>query len=228
MRIEKVEYRKRFNLGNYETEEIGFTAEIEPGDEPRVVLEMLRHEVHQCSEKRLEVPARAETPAAQPAEQKILDFDAEDLMAHSWKGQRIDKQDRSKGYKPGSLAWGWDFQGEFSEPTIQLLKKGPHTIDQYEFSLDEGLVHTTKIGEGKKPTASKPTEPPVAKVQARFPADLADLLYLELTEEYVLVKPRQYLGSDNFRRISAIVREELNGEYVSAGRESHFRIPREK
>ena len=64
-------------------------------------------------------------------------------------------------------------------------------------------------------------------VQRVFPQDLAGMLYFEVTDEYVLVKPRQYLGSDNFRRIAAIVRNQLAGEYVSAGRDSHFRIPRE-
>ncbi len=67
----------------------------------------------------------------------------------------------------------------------------------------------------------------VDDVQRSFPQDLAGMLYFEMTDEYVLVKPRQYLGSDNFRRIAAIVRNQLNGEYVSAGRDSHFRIPRE-
>lgn len=64
-------------------------------------------------------------------------------------------------------------------------------------------------------------------VQRVFPQDLAGMLYFEVTDEHVLVKPRQYLGSDNFRRIASIVRNQLNGEYVSAGRDSHFRIPRE-
>jgi len=63
-------------------------------------------------------------------------------------------------------------------------------------------------------------------VQRVFPQDLADLLYFELTDEYVIVKPRQYLGSDIFRRIAGIARDELGGEYVSAGKDSHFRIPR--
>jgi len=63
-------------------------------------------------------------------------------------------------------------------------------------------------------------------VQRVFPPDLASMLYFEVTDEYVIVKPRQYLGSDNFRRIAATVRDQLGGEYVSAGRDSHFRIPR--
>jgi len=66
----------------------------------------------------------------------------------------------------------------------------------------------------------------IDSVQRLFPPDLAGLLYFEDTNEYVLVKPKQYLGSDNFRRIASIVRDQLGGEYVSAGRDSHFRIPK--
>jgi hypothetical protein len=41
------------------------------------------------------------------------------------------------------------------------------------------------------------------------------------------VKPRQFLGSDNFAKIASIVRE-MDGDYVSAGKQSHFRIPKGK
>jgi hypothetical protein len=50
------------------------------------------------------------------------------------------------------------------------------------------------------------------------------MLYFEETDEHVLVKPRLFLGSDNFRRIANIIRDQLGGEYVSAGKDSHFRI----
>jgi hypothetical protein len=63
-------------------------------------------------------------------------------------------------------------------------------------------------------------------IQKVFPKDLAGMLHFEVADKYVLVKPRQYLGSDSFRRIAAIIRDKLNGEYVSAGKDSHFRIPR--
>ncbi len=66
----------------------------------------------------------------------------------------------------------------------------------------------------------------VSDVQKAFPEDLSAMLYFEEAEDYVLVKPRQYLGPDNFRRIATIVRDQLGGEYVSAGKDSHFRIPR--
>ena len=63
-------------------------------------------------------------------------------------------------------------------------------------------------------------------VQKLFPPDLVGLLYFEDAEDHILVKPRQYLGSDNFRRIASIIRDQLGGEYISAGRDSHFRIPK--
>jgi hypothetical protein len=66
----------------------------------------------------------------------------------------------------------------------------------------------------------------IDEIQRVFPQDLLGLLLFEVTEDYIIVKPRQYLGSENFARIASIVRDQLKGEYVSHGKESHFRIPR--
>jgi len=66
----------------------------------------------------------------------------------------------------------------------------------------------------------------VDEIQRVFPQDLLGLLLFEVTEDYIIVKPRQYLGSENFARIASIVRDQLRGEYVSHGKESHFRVPR--
>lgn len=63
-------------------------------------------------------------------------------------------------------------------------------------------------------------------VQRVFSQDLAGMLYFEETNEYILIKPRQYLGSDNFARIASIIRDQLGGEYISAGKDSHFRVLR--
>lgn len=62
--------------------------------------------------------------------------------------------------------------------------------------------------------------------QTFFPEDLSRMLSFEFQKEYVIIKPKQYLGSDSFRRIAEIVREKLQGEYVSAGKDSHFKILR--
>ena len=63
-------------------------------------------------------------------------------------------------------------------------------------------------------------------VQVLFPKELEEMLTFEESGEYIVVKPRQYLGADNFAKIASIIRE-AGGEYISAGKESHFRIPRE-
>ena len=62
-------------------------------------------------------------------------------------------------------------------------------------------------------------------IKALFPKDLEEMLMFEEAEEDIVVKPRQFLGSENFAKIASIVRD-AGGEYISAGRESHFRIPR--
>ncbi len=64
-------------------------------------------------------------------------------------------------------------------------------------------------------------------VSALFPKELEDMLYFEDRGEYIEIKPRRFLGSDNFAKIASIVRG-AGGEYISAGKESHFKVPKEK
>ena len=63
----------------------------------------------------------------------------------------------------------------------------------------------------------------IEEVKQAFSADLAGMLFFEESGKFVIVKPRRFLGSDNFAKIANIVRE-LGGEYISAGRNSHFKI----
>ena len=65
----------------------------------------------------------------------------------------------------------------------------------------------------------------IEDIQMMFPEDLENLLSFEEKEDYIMVKPRQFLGSDNFAKIASIVRG-IGGDYVSAGKGSHFRIPK--
>lgn len=57
-----------------------------------------------------------------------------------------------------------------------------------------------------------------------FPEDLRSLLSFEQRADAVIVKPRQFLGSENFAKIADIIKAH-GGNYVSAGKNSHFRIP---
>lgn len=63
------------------------------------------------------------------------------------------------------------------------------------------------------------------KYEQLFPEDMRGLLNFEDGGEYVKVTPRQYLGAENFAKIAQIVREK-GGDYISAGKDSHFRIPK--
>jgi len=62
-------------------------------------------------------------------------------------------------------------------------------------------------------------------IQNNFPANLRQLIIFNDSMDATIIKPRSFLGSENFAKIAAIVHN-LNGKYVSAGKSSHFRIPK--
>jgi len=65
----------------------------------------------------------------------------------------------------------------------------------------------------------------VEDIKMMFPEDLENLLSFEEKDQYIVIKPRQFLGSENFSKIASMVRG-VGGEYVSAGKASHFRVPK--
>jgi len=66
----------------------------------------------------------------------------------------------------------------------------------------------------------------IEDIRIAFPEDLESLLSFEEKGDYIMVKPRQFLGSENFAKIASAVRG-MGGEYISAGKESHFRVPKQ-
>jgi hypothetical protein len=122
-------------------------------------------------------------------------------------------------------------------------------LDKLVERVDELLVVLSKISEDLRslsasmkslavsqithPTAQAPTptvsrEAPERKktvedIRMAFPEDLENLLSFEDKGEYIIIKPRQFLGSENFAKIASAVRG-MGGEYISAGRDSHFRV----
>jgi hypothetical protein len=99
------------------------------------------------------------------------------------------------------------------------------------------ISRTLKATVPTQPSATAPVSTPMPAVptgalrsakdvQTMFPTELEDMLNFTETPQYIIIKPRRFLGSDNFAKIAAIVRTN-GGEYISAGKESHFRIPRE-
>jgi hypothetical protein len=75
------------------------------------------------------------------------------------------------------------------------------------------------------PQAEKPLD--IDDVKMMFPEDLEGLLNFEDKGEYIKITPRQYLGAENFAKIAQIVRG-AGGDYISAGKESHFRVPKKR
>jgi hypothetical protein len=75
--------------------------------------------------------------------------------------------------------------------------------------------------------ATAPKSQTVEDVRMMFPEELDNMLSFEDKGEYVMIKPKAFLGSENFAKIASTVRG-IGGEYISAGRDSHFRVYKKK
>ena len=81
--------------------------------------------------------------------------------------------------------------------------------------------------------ASAATAPSTSKLRSlddirmSFPEELEARLSFEEKGDYIIIKPKQFLGSENFAKIASAVRG-MGGEYISAGKDSHFRVPKKK
>jgi hypothetical protein len=79
--------------------------------------------------------------------------------------------------------------------------------------------------------APAPREPSkqrsVDEIRMSFPEELEARLSFEEKGDYIIITPKQFLGSENFAKIASAARG-MGGEYISAGRDSHFRVPKKK
>lgn len=84
-------------------------------------------------------------------------------------------------------------------------------------------------GQIAPPSPAMPTRPErlrtVEEIKMLFPEELGNMLSFEEKNHDIIIKPRQFLGHENFAKVASIVRS-AGGEYISAGKESHFRIQR--
>jgi len=65
------------------------------------------------------------------------------------------------------------------------------------------------------------------EIRMSFPEELESLLGFEEKGDYIIIKLKGFLGSEKFAKIASAVRG-MGGEYISAGKESHFRVPKKK
>jgi hypothetical protein len=92
--------------------------------------------------------------------------------------------------------------------------------------ISESLKTTSpRVAPATAPQAAKAVDKRIEDIRVMFPKDLEAMLIFEDKETFIRITPRQFLGSENFAKIASAVRD-AGGEYVSAGRDSHFRVPK--
>jgi len=121
------------------------------------------------------------------------------------------------------------------KPTVEeVLQRIDELLDVLR-TISKDLADISKsLRVAGTPVAAPPTVPSmpaerlrsVADVRTLFSKELEDMLVFEEMGKFIVIKPRQYLGSENFAKVASIIRG-VGGEYISAGKESHFRVPRE-
>jgi len=89
------------------------------------------------------------------------------------------------------------------------------------------ITHPTQQPQSAPSPEGYERQSSVEDIRMSFPQELESLLSIEERNEYIIIKPRQFLGSENFAKIASAVRG-MGGEYISAGKESHFRVPKRK
>ena len=148
MRITKVSFNRKFNLGNYESLDVYAEAELSQTDNPLDVWTVLRDNTEMWYRDSSKKPVGEQ--ANQPIEQP----------------------------KPQSTP----------QQTKQATQK------------------TEKL-----------------PIEKEFPPELEMQLKFEDKGDYIRIAPAQFLGSETFSKVAAVVRG-LGGEYISAGKDSHFEI----
>jgi hypothetical protein len=120
----------------------------------------------------------------------------------------------------------------------QLLQKveeltGQLSKIQTELRTVSASLKSLAVGEITQPSTSNPASSvPSGKtrtlddIRMSFPEELETRMGFEDKGDYVMIKPKEYLGT-NFVRVASAVRD-MGGEYISAGKESHFRVPKKK
>jgi hypothetical protein len=115
--------------------------------------------------------------------------------------------------------------------SIKLLSTG-QTQTQPTYA-PKPATPTPKPAHTPPPATPAPAPPTGTKlrslddVRMSFPEELEARLGFEDKGEHITIKPKQFLGSDNFAKIASAVRG-MGGEYISAGKDSHFRVPKKK
>jgi len=123
---------------------------------------------------------------------------------------------------------------ERTEELLTVLKLVSEDLKQLSDSLKPYVQQAAPSAAA--PQATQPAPPAaqpaaqaltVENVQQSFPEDLQNLLNFQEQDEFIVIKPKGFLGSENFARTAEVVKK-LGGDYISAGKASHFRVPKQR
>jgi hypothetical protein len=81
----------------------------------------------------------------------------------------------------------------------------------------EGKLHPQRLDQ--RPQVSDNKNAPI------FPEPFAEMLTISDQGSYWQIKPKAFLNTGDFSEILRIIKQ-YSGEYVSAGKSSHFRVPK--
>jgi len=112
---------------------------------------------------------------------------------------------------------------------LNQISEDLRTVSASIKSLAVGQITSQPAPQAAAPAARPASEKSktLEEIRMMFPEDLDSLLNFEEKGEFIIIKPRQFLGSENFAKIASTVRG-IGGEYISAGRDSHFRVYKKK
>jgi hypothetical protein len=124
--------------------------------------------------------------------------------------------------------------------TLNKISEEMRSVSASLKSLAVGQITQPKTSPASAPTpAPTPSPTPAAvpphetskqrsfdDIRMSFPEELESRLSFEEKDDYIIIKPTQFLGT-NFAKIASAVRG-MGGEYISAGKDSHFRVPKKK
>ena len=114
-------------------------------------------------------------------------------------------------------------------PTVHVTSSAPKPAAPV--SAPKPTVTISAPKPQASPAAPAPSEGSKTRslndVKMSFPEDLEARLSFEEKGEFIIIKPKSFLGSDNFAKIALTIRG-MGGEYISAGKDSHFRVPKKK
>ena len=128
------------------------------------------------------------------------------------------------------------------EKIAQLLQKVEELTAQLnsisvELRSVSASLKSLAVGQITQPSAAQTQRQPVPQMPGKersvddlrmsFPEELETRLGFEDKGDFIIIKPKQFLGSDNFAKIASAIRG-MGGEYISAGKDSHFRVPKKK